>query len=106
MDLTLFLFFGKVLIFLFVFVWFRATLPRYRYDQLMDLGWKVMIPLALGWMLVVAAIRIAGDRGWNVGIVTAVGAVTIVAAAALLAGARRTAGKRREEEPAPEGTRT
>jgi NADH-quinone oxidoreductase subunit H len=96
-------FFGKLLIFLFVFVWFRATLPRYRYDQLMDLGWKVMIPLALGWMLVVAAIRIASDRGWNVGIVVAVGGVVILTAATLLAAARRTAGRRRDEALEPEG---
>jgi NADH-quinone oxidoreductase subunit H len=99
----LFWFFGKVLVFLFIFVWFRATLPRYRYDQLMDLGWKVMIPLALGWMLIVAAIRIASDRGWNVGIVVAIGGATIIAAASLLAAARRTAGKRRDEELEPEG---
>jgi NADH-quinone oxidoreductase subunit H len=96
-------FFGKVLVFLFVFVWFRATLPRYRYDQLMDLGWKVMIPLALGWMLVVAAIRVASDRGWNVGIVVAIGGIAILTAATLLAAARRTAGKRRDEELDPEG---
>jgi NADH-quinone oxidoreductase subunit H len=37
----------KVLFFLYVFLWIRATLPRYRYDQLMRLGWKVLIPLAI-----------------------------------------------------------
>jgi NADH-quinone oxidoreductase subunit H len=49
-------FLGKVLIFLFVYVWFRAALPRFRYDQLMDLGWKRLIPATLGWLLIVASI--------------------------------------------------
>ena len=96
-------FFGKTLVFLFIFVWFRATLPRYRYDQLMDLGWKVMIPLALGWMLIVAAIRVANDRGWNVVIVVGVGAAVLIGAGSLLAAARRTASARRDEMLHPEG---
>src|SRR5215213_8642901 len=57
-------FLGKLLIFLFVYVWFRATLPRFRYDQLMDLGWKKLIPLGLYWLLLIAALRIGRDRGW------------------------------------------
>ena len=48
----------KIFIFLFAYVWIRATLPRLRYDQLMDLGWKVLIPLALYWLLVIAAIKV------------------------------------------------
>jgi NADH-quinone oxidoreductase subunit H len=43
----IFWFFLKVVVFLFVYIWFRGTFPRYRFDQLMDLGWKWMIPLAL-----------------------------------------------------------
>ena len=46
---------GKMSFMLFLFLWFRATFPRYRYDQLMRLGWKVFIPLTLVWLVVVAA---------------------------------------------------
>jgi NADH-quinone oxidoreductase subunit H len=45
---------GKMSFMLFLFLWFRATFPRYRYDQLMRLGWKVFIPLTLAWVVVVA----------------------------------------------------
>ena len=63
----------KVFVFLYTYVWLRATLPRFRYDQLMDLGWKRLIPLALGWLLLVAAIRV--NAAWTVG----VGAGVVVA---------------------------
>jgi NADH-quinone oxidoreductase subunit H len=93
-------FFGKVFVFLFIFVWFRATLPRFRYDQLMDLGWKAMIPLALGWLLLLAALRIARDRGWErlelVGPIVAALAVMLVAYA-LLARAISAARAERDE---------
>jgi NADH-quinone oxidoreductase subunit H len=46
----------KLFAFLFGFVWLRATLPRLRYDQLMDLGWKRLIPLSLAWLLIDGAI--------------------------------------------------
>ena len=46
---------GKMVFLLFLFLWFRATFPRYRYDQLMRLGWKVFIPLTLVWLTVIAA---------------------------------------------------
>jgi NADH-quinone oxidoreductase subunit H len=48
-------FLGKTVAFLFLYVWLRAALPRLRYDQLMDLGWKGLIPLSLAWTLVVAS---------------------------------------------------
>jgi NADH-quinone oxidoreductase subunit H len=58
-------FLAKLLVFLFIFVSFRATLPRFRYDQLMDLGWKVMIPVALGWFLLLVTVHVAQDHHWN-----------------------------------------
>ena len=62
-------FLGKTFLFLFAYVWFRAALPRLRYDQLMDLGWKVLIPLSLAWVLVVAAVLVG--RWWGVGVIIA-----------------------------------
>lgn len=57
-------FFAKVLIFLWIFVWVRWTVPRFRYDQLMDLGWKTLLPWALG-NVIVTAIAIAVSRMVN-----------------------------------------
>jgi len=47
----------KVFMFMFLYFWFRATFPRYRYDQLMALGWKILIPLTIFWVIVVAAFQ-------------------------------------------------
>nr|WP_199899531.1 NADH-quinone oxidoreductase subunit NuoH [Sneathiella glossodoripedis] len=51
----------KVALLLFVFIWVRATLPRYRYDQLMRLGWKVFLPLSLFWVVATAGFLVAFD---------------------------------------------
>lgn len=56
-------FFGKVLAFLSFYVWLRGTLPRFRYDQFMRLGWKVLVPVSLVWILVLAAMNIGLDTG-------------------------------------------
>src|SRR6476620_2699763 len=55
---------GKVVLCIFVSVWLRGTLPRLRYDQFMQFGWKVLLPINLAWILAVAAIRVLNDRGW------------------------------------------
>jgi NADH-quinone oxidoreductase subunit H len=53
---SLFWFLAKVSVFIYVMIWFRGTFPRFRYDQLMDIGWKRLIPLGLGCLLVNAVI--------------------------------------------------
>ena len=56
-------FFLKVLGFFFFFVWLRGTLPRLRYDQFMKFGWKVLIPVNVAWILVVATLRLMTQQG-------------------------------------------
>jgi NADH-quinone oxidoreductase subunit H len=85
-------FFGKLMVFLFIFVWLRATLPRFRYDQLMDLGWKRMIPLSLVWLLLIAGLRIfpGDDRNLSdVAVVFVAGLAGLAVAFGLLAAAVR-----------------
>jgi NADH-quinone oxidoreductase subunit H len=72
----------KLLIFLFCFIWLRATLPRLRYDQFMRLGWKVLLPANLVWILVVAGIKTlqrsstAGNTRWY--IIIGIGLVALI----------------------------
>jgi NADH-quinone oxidoreductase subunit H len=73
-------FFGKVLFFIFIFIWLRGTLPRLRYDQFMALGWKWLIPISLGWIIAVATIRAISlnggiDRGY---LLTAIGILLVL----------------------------
>jgi NADH-quinone oxidoreductase subunit H len=85
----------KLVVFLFIFVSFRATLPRFRYDQLMDLGWKVMIPLALGWFLLLVTVHVAHDHHWNAFATVGGLIVGLGAAGLLLRKAIRTSAARR-----------
>ena len=59
-------FFVKTALFIFCFLWFRATFPRYRYDQIMRLGWKVFIPVTIVWLFVEAVMVVAQIGPWAV----------------------------------------
>ncbi|MGW6281025.1 NADH-quinone oxidoreductase subunit NuoH [Kribbella sp. NPDC055071] len=58
-------FMGKLMCFIFFYIWLRGTLPRLRYDQFMKLGWKVLIPISLAWILLVATVRAVGRETNN-----------------------------------------
>lgn len=92
----------KLLAFLFSFIWLRATLPRLRYDRLMDLGWKLLIPLSLFWLLLVAAYRVGSDAGWNtyavLGAAVVIGLTCWAALGSALRLGARTAEAARQEE--------
>ncbi|WP_029115470.1 NADH-quinone oxidoreductase subunit NuoH [Mycobacterium sp. URHB0044] len=96
-------FIAKVWTFLFLFMWLRATLPRMRYDQFMALGWKVLIPISLAWIMTVAIVRTlrANDFGnWAVVLVIASAVVSVALIAFLWKSARRRQ-TRIETRPVP-----
>jgi NADH-quinone oxidoreductase subunit H len=94
----IFWFFLKLLVFLFGYVWLRASVPRFRYDQLMDLGWKRLIPAALFWLLLIAAIQVGRDQGWNPTLVLGIGVIAGLAVMGALALAMRTSRLRADDE--------
>lgn len=57
-------FFIKIAFFLFVYIWIRVTFPRYRYDQLMRLGWKVLIPVAIFWVFITSLMVLTELKPW------------------------------------------
>jgi NADH-quinone oxidoreductase subunit H len=81
-------FLAKTVAFLYIQVWIRASLPRLRYDQLMNLGWKWLIPVSLGWLLLVAAAQVS--RIWGLGVFGG-----IIVAGVALGRARAISGRRR-----------
>ena len=80
-------FLGKTLAFLFFYVWLRAALPRLRYDQLMDLGWKKMIPFSLAWLMIVAAVMV--DKWWGLAVAGGVVVAVLVLVRAIWVGKAR-----------------
>ena len=54
-------FFLKIAVVLFVYIWVRATVPRFRYDQLMRIGWKIFLPFTLFWVVLTAGVLVAFD---------------------------------------------
>jgi len=93
----------KLFAFLCVFIWFRATLPRFRYDQLMNLGWKVLIPLSLAWLLLLAAINIGRDRDWNPGVVVGSSFAVLIVGWIAISAALRVGQARHAEQEETEG---
>ena len=79
---TIVWFFLKVNLFFFIFMWLRASLPRLRYDQFMKFGWKVLIPVSLLWIMIVASLRVIQQNGASrtIAIAFALGIVLIVMA--------------------------
>jgi NADH-quinone oxidoreductase subunit H len=96
-------FFGKVLVLLFVYIWLRGTLPRMRYDQFMRLGWKVLVPLNLVWIVAVVAQRAFRNAGWSTGpiLITFFGVVLVAIVVASVAESSRRGRDEEDEDVVP-----
>jgi len=100
----------KLVSFIFVFFWLRASLPRVRYDQLMRLGWKVLIPSALAWTLIVATARVYRRQGGSPVVYVISGLIVVVLLALLwqwesaTQKAERLAAEAAEQRAAEEGS--
>jgi NADH-quinone oxidoreductase subunit H len=98
-------FLAKVLILLFVFVWLRGTLPRIRYDQLMTFGWKVLIPVSLAWIMIIATLRVYRERGGSTAVYVVGGLIIAFIILFLYAGdvaaQRRAEAAQAEDEAGP-----
>ncbi|WP_019632345.1 NADH-quinone oxidoreductase subunit NuoH [Actinomadura atramentaria] len=97
----------KIWLFIFFFIWLRGSLPRVRYDQLMKLGWKVLMPISIGWILIVATVRALKNEGYDIQkiLLYAVVAVVVVLAASLLFEALRGRPDGDGEPAEPDGER-
>jgi NADH-quinone oxidoreductase subunit H len=94
-------FLAKVGLFLFLFIWLRGSLPRIRYDQLMKLGWKVLIPAGLAWTLLIATLRVWRREGGGTGVYL-VGAGIVLVLLALAFGWDLTATRAARQRAAAE----
>ncbi len=90
-------FLGKVVALLFFFIWLRGSLPRIRYDQLMALGWKVLIPSALAWTLIVATARVYRRQGGGTAVYLVAGGIVAVLMILLWTSESRAAARERAE---------
>jgi NADH-quinone oxidoreductase subunit H len=77
-------FVGKVWAFLFLFIWLRGTLPRLRYDQFMALGWKILIPISLVWIMIVGIVRTLRAEGFHSWAMILIAASTVAGFALLM----------------------